>query len=139
MIIVLDTNVLVSGLLSPFGPPARVVDQIVATNVQVAFDDRVISEYSEVLRRPKFSFDPSDIDALIDHIELVGVRVSAAPLNPKRLPDSSDLPFAEVAVSAGADMLVTGNKGHFEFLSDHNVLVASPSEFLEILGRLADR
>ena len=138
MIIVLDTNVLVSGLLSPFGPPARVVDQVVSTTVQVAFDDRIMAEYSEVLQRPKFSFDPADVKALIEHIELVGIHVSAAPLNPNRLPDASDLPFAEVAVTAGVDVLVTGNKDHFEFLEDHNVPVVSPSEFLEIIGRLSE-
>lgn len=106
--------------------------------VQVAFDDRVIDEYSEVLRRPVFGFDPKSVDALIDHISLVGHHISAAPLNPKSLPDPSDLPFAEVAVSAHADVLVTGNSRHFEFLDEFGVPVASPSEFMDIIGRLSE-
>ncbi len=138
MIIVLDTNILVSGLLSPYGPPARVIDQVISMTVQVAFDDRIVAEYSEVLRRPKFGFDPANIDALINHIELAGFHISAAPLNPERLPDASDLPFAEVAVAAGADVLVTGNREHFNFLDDYGVPVASPSEFLQIIGRLSE-
>jgi predicted nucleic acid-binding protein len=42
--IVLDTNVLVSGLLSPLGPPGRIVDLVVAERVTVLFDDRIISD-----------------------------------------------------------------------------------------------
>jgi len=128
----------VSGLLSPFGPPARVLDQVVSMNVQVAFDDRIIDEYSEVLRRPAFGFVLTDVNALIDHIMLVGHHTSAAPLNPKSLPDPSDLPFAEVAVSASVDVLVTGNRGHFGFLQEYGVPVASPSEFIDIIARLSE-
>ena len=50
---VLDTNVLVSGLLSPFGPPGRLVDALLARHLRIASDDRIEAEYREVLARPK--------------------------------------------------------------------------------------
>lgn len=136
MVIVLDTNVLVSGLLNPFGPPGRVLDQVLSNTVRVAFDDRVLDEYSSVLARPKFGFSPADIQALIDHLRLNGQQVLAAPISALNLPDASDLPFAEVAISAPADALVTGNLGHFDPLEAQGVPVLSPSEFLESLGRM---
>lgn len=137
MIIVLDTNVLVSGLLTPFGPPARIVDQVVSTNVQVAFDDRIIDEYTVVLKRPKFQFDQQDVEALIDHISSTGLHISAAPLGVRDIPDPSDLPFAEVAVSASVDAIVTGDKGHFEFMDRYKIAVVTPSELIRIIERLA--
>ena len=137
MLIVLDTNVLVSGLLTPFGPPARVLDLVVSADLQAAFDDRVIAEYMDVLTRPKFAFAQNDVEALIDHIKLTGVQVSARPLDPRDLPDRSDLPFAEVAVTANAEFLVTGNASHFSFLAKHGIRLVSPSDFVTAIERLA--
>ena len=134
MLIVLDTNVLVSGLLSPFGPPARVLDQVLSNIVQVAFDDRILDEYAEVLSRPVFHFDPGDVSALIEHIRLNGLHVSPAPLKSFDWPDLGDLPFAEVAVGASSDALVTGNVRHFKLL--RLVPVLTPRELIEILQGL---
>lgn len=138
MIIVLDTNVLVSGLFSPFGPPARVVDQVVSNTLQVAYDDRIIDEYSEVLSRPKFSFNPRHVQDLIDHIKLSGKHVIANPTSSKNVPDLGDLPFAEVAVTANVRFLVTGNISHYQFLEETEVLVILPKEFLDGLERLLE-
>lgn len=136
MVIVLDTNVLVSGLLNPFGPPGRVLDQVVSNTVRVAFDDRILDEYSEVLARLKFGFSRTDTQPLIDHLRLNGKQVVSAPIRALNLPDAGDIPFAEVAISASVDALVTGNLGHFDLLDKESVPVLSPSEFLESLGRL---
>lgn len=138
MIIVLDTNVLVSGLLSPFGPPARVVDHVVSNTLQVAYDDRIIDEYLEVLSRPEFGFNRRHAQDLIDHIKLNGIQVIADLIISGDIPDTSDMPFAEVAVTANARFLVTGNVSHFQFLNESEVLVVLPKEFLEALGRLLE-
>lgn len=139
MLIVLDTNVLVSGLLSPFGLPARVLDQVLSNTVQVAYDDRILDEYAAVLVRPAFHFDPASVRALIDHIRLNGRHVSPAPLNYHDWPDPRDVPFAEVAVSSSAVVLVTGNAKHFAPLRRYEVPVLSPREFMESLQRLLGR
>src|SRR5204863_1680233 len=98
MRIVVDTNVLVSGLLSPHGPPGRIVDGIVAEDLRVLFDDRILDEYREVLLRPKFGFGPRDIDDVMDQIVSAGEQVSAPPVDVE-LPDPDDLPFLEVALA----------------------------------------
>lgn len=136
MLIVLDTNVLVSGLLNPFGLPARVVDQVTLNVVQVAYDDRIIAEYIEVLSRPAFRFSKKNIRDLVEHIKLSGIHTVAKPLGLIENPDPGDLPFAEVAITARVDAVVTGNLVHFQYLEKHGVLVLSPSEFIESIGRL---
>jgi predicted nucleic acid-binding protein len=42
--IVLDTNVLVSGLLSPHGPPGRIFDLLLGGKLTLVFDDRLLAE-----------------------------------------------------------------------------------------------
>ena len=47
---VLDTNVLVSGLINPHGHPGRLMDAVLGGHLELALDDRIYSEYAEVLR-----------------------------------------------------------------------------------------
>ena len=129
MKIVLDTNVLVAGLLSPFGSCAQVVRMVSSGDLTLCFDARILSEYDEVLRRPKFQFRVDRIVALLDYIEHSGALVSSSPL-PDSLPDPGDQPFLEVAVAGQAICLVTGNHVHFPAEQCHAVKVLSPSEFL---------
>jgi len=138
LLIVLDTNVLVSGSINPFGAPARVLDQITLTTVGVAFDDRILDEYREVLSRPLFGFSTANVRAFLDHIILNGAHVVPEPLPGSGVPDPGDLPFAEVAVAARVDCLVTGNLKHFEFIDKLKIPVLTPAEFLDGLLRMLD-
>lgn len=130
MRIVLDTNVLVSGLLSPFGPPGEVVRMVSSGAVTLCIDARILGEYEEVLSRPKFGFEPDDVAALLDYIEFRGGIAAASPLT-LRLPDLDDEPFLEVAIAASADCLVTGNLAHFPSDACEGMPVLSPGEFIE--------
>jgi putative PIN family toxin of toxin-antitoxin system len=129
MKIVLDTNVLVAGLLSPFGPCAQIVRMVSSGELSLCLDARILSEYDEVLRRPKFKFRIDKVAALLDHIEHSGTLVASSPLSDP-LPDSGDQPFLEVALAGEAVCLVTGNHAHFPVRRCHGVKVLSPSEFL---------
>lgn len=130
MRIVLDTNVLVSGLLSPFGSPGVIVRMASSAEITLCLDARILSEYEEVLARPKFGFDADLVTALLDFIDLSGRTTASSPLL-RRLPDSQDEPFLEVALACGAECLVTGNLAHFPADCTEGVLVLSPSEFVE--------
>ena len=129
MKIVLDTNVLVSGLLDPFGPPGEIVRLVSSGVLELCFDARILSEYREVLARPKFPITPDEIDAILDQIEACGLLVSAEPLS-KELPDRDDRPFLEVALAGQAAYLVTGNLKHFPQRARQGVEVLSPGDYL---------
>jgi putative PIN family toxin of toxin-antitoxin system len=129
MKIVLDTNVLVAGLLSPFGPCAEILRMVSSGALTLYLDARILSEYSEVLRRPKFRFRMDKIDALLDHVEHRGRLVASSPLS-NLLPDVDDQPFLEVAITGRAACLVTGNRSHFPAKQCQGVKVLSPSGFL---------
>jgi putative PIN family toxin of toxin-antitoxin system len=141
MRIVLDTNVLVSGLLNPDGAPGRLLDLILVGELQVLYDDRILAEYSDVLERPQFSFPPDLTRLIVGYFRLFGESVTALPLPFESLPDPDDNPFSGVAISGNADMLVTGNqrhfadRRHFAGLEAHGVNVLSPDALLEILRK----
>jgi len=127
--IVLDTNVIVSGLLNPEGNPGRVVDLFLSGEVTLLTDDRILAEYRSVLRRPKFGLDAADLSDFLGLVEAESERVTAAPLRSK-LPDESDRAFLEVALAGGVDSLVTGNARHFRLAHDGRFLIESPTEFV---------
>jgi uncharacterized protein len=113
MRIVLDTNVLVSGLLSPHGPPGRILDSIVSGAVGLLVDDRILREYAEVLTRPRFGFDRATALELVDFLAEASEHVDSSQVSVS-LADQDDAPFLEVAIAGGADALVTGNIRHFK-------------------------
>jgi uncharacterized protein len=133
MRIVVDTNVLVSGTLNPHGNPGRVVDAILSERVTVLYDDRIVDEYRDVLRRPTFGFSRADVDTLVDFIEINGESIESPPLQVV-LPDPDDLPFLEVAAAGSADGLVTGNVKHFKAQRGrHNVPIWTPADVFKHL------
>ena len=129
MRIVLDTNVLVSALLSPFGPPAEILRLVTTGLVRVCHDARILGEYRQVLLRPAFPFRPLQVESLLDQIEADGEPVTAFSLS-HRLPDPDDEAFLEVALAAKARYLVTGNLRHYPLRSREGVQVVSPRAFV---------
>jgi putative PIN family toxin of toxin-antitoxin system len=129
MNVVLDTNVLVAGLLSPFGPCGDIVRMVSSGELSLSFDARILSEYREVLQRPTFSFDQDKTAALLEYIIHSGQTVAPSPLM-DALPDPDDAAFLETAIASGAFCLVTGNRDHYPARFRQGVLVLSPREFL---------
>jgi putative PIN family toxin of toxin-antitoxin system len=129
MNLVLDTNVLVAGLLAPFGPCGEIVRMVSSGELTLSYDARIILEYSEVLHREKFRFDEERVSALLEYVAHHGKKTASSPLA-QPLPDQDDEPFLEVAVASRVVCLVTGNRAHFPAKSRQGVKVFSPSEFL---------
>lgn len=136
MKVVVDTNVLVAGLLSPFGPPGEIVRMIAAGSLHLCFDARILTEYADVLRRPKFQFNPEQTQALVEQVKADGFVVAGDPLQ-FRLPDATDEPFLEAALAGRAECLITGNTKHFPSARRQGAAVLSPSEFLDYYRKRA--
>ncbi len=131
MKIVLDTNILVSGLLQPFGPSGQIVRLVAGGELVLCHDSRILAEYREVLLRKKFRFDPERVEILLEEIRAGGIPVAARPLA-IRLPDPDDEPFLEIALAGGAQCLVTGNIKHYPADARHGIEVISPRSFIEL-------
>ncbi len=125
MLAVIDTNLLVSALWSRNGAPARVLSMVISGQITPCYDYRILSEYREVLTRPKLKFSIGEVDALLDWITDCGRSVIANPLS-INFTDESDKKFYEVAKTCGA-ILITGNIRHFP----KDTCVLGVSEFME--------
>ena len=130
MKIVLDTNVIVSGFLSPYQAPGAIARMVSDLTLRLCYDARIFSEYEAVLARPKFDFESKKIEAFLEQVKVRGERVVAKPLL-KPLPDQTDQMFLEVALAGKAECLVTGNLKHFPKVLCQGMSVFSPSDFLE--------
>jgi putative PIN family toxin of toxin-antitoxin system len=131
MKIVLDTNIVVSGLLHSQGNPAQVLTLALAGAVQVCHDERILAEYAEVLARPRFKFDPKRVREVLTKLETDGVAIDASEQADLDLPDADDEPFLAVALAASVDFLVTGNLADYPPGKRRGCAVISPAEFME--------
>lgn len=130
MKIVLDTNVLVSGLLKPYSSSGTVVRLVAEGAIQVVYDIRILNEYREVLLREKFNFDKEDAEYFLSQLEAGGLLITAKPTR-VHLPDHDDEPFLEVAGTIEELPIVTDNRRHFPKKACGQVSVLSPSELID--------
>ena len=130
---VVDTNVLVSALLSSKSDTATVLvfNKIILGDVIPLYSNKKMKEYRDVLARRKFKFDSKVVDYVISAIENFGILVEPTPTG-VMLPDMKDVPFYEIVMERIEDdpYLVTGNIKHF---TDESFVV-TPAEFLNIIS-----
>ncbi len=139
MRVVIDTNVLVSGLFGLYTYPARVIDLLYIGRLSCLFDDRILLEYQEVLSRPKFrpAISEKEQRDLLGYITQTGTHVLAEPVEgfAYSAPDLNDLPFIEVAIAGKSQYIITGNYMHFAFFENNpwEIQVVSPSSLYHIM------
>lgn len=131
MRVVLDANVLVSGVITIEGPCGRIMYMLFEESLQLCVDQRVLAEYERVRPRPEFRLNPGPVARALDVGRANGQSVAPTPLLVE-LPHPDELPFLEVAAEAGV-ILVTGNLRHFSRRSRAGVTVLSPREFLDLI------
>jgi len=134
VIIVLDTNVMVSGLLKGSSNPGMIVRLVAAGRLKLAYDYRIMTEYRLVLQRPKFEFKQRDVETLLEQVEVEGLLVSPNPLK-LELPEPTDLPFIEVALAFHHTPLVTGNLKHFPNAEQKGIKVITPADLITLISK----
>lgn len=132
---VVDTNIWVSGLIRPLGPPGRVLSAVRSRRIVAVTSWALAEEIVEVLRRPKlarYGISAGDIE------EVVGLL---GPLLPRidvttPLRDLDDLRVVEETVAGGADAVITGDADLLDdaavmrWLADRDVEVLTAAEAL---------
>mgnify|MGYP000843724754 CR=1 FL=1 len=130
--VVVDTNVLVSALLSKKDDAAtvQVLSKVISGEIISVYSNLVTKEYREVLARKKFGFSADLVEYLISAIEKYGLPLDPSPSGIS-LPDMKDLPFYEVVLEKrdNETYLVTGNIKHFP----KEPFIVTPRELLDIL------
>ncbi len=123
---VIDTNVVVSGLLVPHGPSARVLDAVTGGRIKLVYDARILAEYRDVLHRPRLKLAPGKVAAFLGALQS---QLLVAPQAVKVSgPDADDIVFIEAALATGDRTIVTGNLAHYPPEILHGVRVITPAQ-----------
>lgn len=129
---VIDTNVLISALLSKNSDAAtvKVLRAILDGRIVPLYHNEILNEYDAVLHREKFHFKEELIQAVLAAIKWFGVEVFPQPTG-KNLIDMDDLVFYEVAMEKRNEnaYLVTGNQRHYPIRD----FIVTPAEMMGII------
>ena len=128
---VLDTNVLVSAMLKTGSVPGQVAAEALTGDIIPVLNDDIITEYEDVLDRPKFRFDKRAVKVFLDELKKRAVY-SDYGLIEDEIPDPKDVVFYAVLMEKRKEedaYLVTGNLKHFPM----RTYVVTPREMLDII------
>lgn len=116
MRIVLDTNVLVSALLSRDGPPGRLLAAVKRGDVTPVTSEEQLQELHRVLGRLNAQVRPDEAESLVDGLRAIGVIATDLPdVDDSPDPDDNRRILAP-AIAEGADVIVSGDKKHMLLL-----------------------
>ena len=134
MRLVLDTNVLVSGLAYAGGPPGRLLAAWRSGAFDLVSSEFMLGELSRVLPRmaPRTGMSAMDVHDFLDSFRtaVAWVEPDAASLaraHASGLRDPNDLPILALAIACGADWLITGDKDLLALAGQFRIL--TPAEF----------
>ena len=129
---VIDTNVIVSALLSSEGNsnPTVVLRETLRGRITPLYNEEIIDEYREVLSRDKFHLQKQNVDTVINHVKRSGLKLQRTKALNEVFPDPKDVVFYEVTLSKDDAYLVTGNSKHFP----QKPFVVTPAEMVAILN-----
>ena len=133
MRVVIDTGVLVSGLIRPRGTTGEALLALRDGKFTVLYSNETIMEIIDVLGRDKFRLKyhilPDDISALINLIRLRG-EVVIPKQRVADCRDPKDDKFLDVALSGDADCLVSGDLDLISMNPYRSILLNTPAEFV---------
>ncbi len=128
--VVIDTNVLISGLLSTTSTPAQALEKAV-TKAQLVATMETLRELIENLHSPKFHryVRRERRDALLERVaSLVEIIDVLQPIRASR--DPKDDKFLEAAVNGRADVIVTGDKDLLDLNPFRGIAIVTPAAYL---------
>jgi putative PIN family toxin of toxin-antitoxin system len=134
--IVVDTNVVVSGLRSSEGASHKLLMALDDPRLRFFLSVTLVLEYESAIKRSStgIRLGSADKDSILDYLCQVGVHQKVHFLWRPFLKDPSDDMVLELAVAAGADKIVTFNQADFKGIEKFGIRAVKPQEILKLLG-----
>ena len=129
---VIDTNVIVSGMLNPDSIPGIVLKHALGGRIIPLINNEILNEYIDVVQRSKFGFNDIDIKNVLNSIAERALLLDRTSTE-EFFSDLKDIVFYEVTLTARKEYnayLVTGNIKHFPIKS----FVVTPKEMVDIIN-----
>jgi len=128
--VVLDTNVLVSGILFS-GPPHQILQAWSQGRVQLAMTSEMLEEYRRVGTELQRAFPGVDIGAVLDLILVGSEFFEPAPLGGPICSDPDDDKFLACAVASKSKVVISGDRHLLRVCGYGGVTVMKPRDFVE--------
>lgn len=134
--VVLDTNVIISALRSKHGASWQILRHIGSGIFDIHLSIPLVLEYEDVLKRREFAdwWTLADADDVLDYVCSVGKHHKIWYLWRPFLHDPKDDLVVELALTAGAQYIVTHNIRHFKQVESLNIKPVTPEVFLRQIG-----
>ncbi len=130
--IVLDTNVLLSGLMLPDSTPGKIVNAWRKRNFYLAVSEPMLEEIARVLAYPKIkkrlNWDDEQITRYIALLRFEAELVSIVGVEANVPADPKDNHLLATLIASKSDWLITGDRD-FDELSEGQPII-TPSEFV---------
>ena len=135
--VVLDTNVIISGLISPKGPPAGILKALKAGRFILLTNQAINEEILEVMDRPRLRDKYGLADHMFDIAFILWDQAEVIPKPPliKASRDPDDDKFLACALASGVTVVISGDKDLLEQSGWRTIRVLRPRQFVdEFLG-----
>ena len=129
--VVLDTNVLVSGLAYPASIPGRILEAWRQGAIELVLSHYILGEMKRVLPRLKrIVLSEGELRDLADSFLFLAEIVEPVEIDDPELRDPADRAILGTLMAAEAQILVTGDKDLLVLAGRYPIL--SPAEFWQI-------
>ena len=127
--VVLDTNVLVSGIAYPASIPGRILGAWRQGAIEVVLSRYILDELARVLPRlnHRLKWEPNDFIELIDILAIEAELVEPEALKSDVARDAADVPVLGTLIAAKADYLITGDEDLLVLVDRYAIV--RPAEF----------
>jgi predicted nucleic acid-binding protein len=134
MRIVIETNILVAAFGSKRGASSAILSKVGKDFFDLALSVPLMFEYEDVPNRLEFAFDPTQVNAVLDYLALIGIEQQIRFLWRPFLKDPKDDLVLELAFNAGCTHIVTFNIKDFKGCSQLGIQAILPRDFLVLIG-----
>ena len=137
MIIVLDTNVIVSAILSPRGNSAEILRRWEADEFEVAISPALIKELREALTYERvvkyLELSPKEMDTFLRNYQSIVINVDPRETLEVIKNDRDDNRLLECALTANASFIVSGDRHLLDLEEVQGIVILPPAGFLALL------
>jgi uncharacterized protein len=136
---VIDTNVVVSRFLSPFGNPALILALWEKALLELVVSNAILAEYERVLAyrsvQARHGLSRDEIATIVADFRNFAIIVEPAELIDAIADDPSDNRFLEAAVAGGCDYIVSGDPHLLRLGQFRGIQIVPPAAFVAVLER----
>jgi uncharacterized protein len=137
--LVLDTNVLISAILSPRGKPAFILKLALGEVVELVLSRAIIEEMQKVLHYPKLlkllkrnKVSVEDVESFIDNLKIIAEITKGELVIDVIKDDPTDNIILSCAVEGGVDFIISGDSHLLNLANFKEIEIVDPATFLKL-------